>query len=209
MKKIIASAGLIAVGTAGLHAAGYAPGLTQQEASKNWSVAASLQGFYDDNYASANANVIGANGQKLKEGSGGIEFRPSVAYNLPLERTYIGLSYEYGLKYYFDRVGDDIDQSHTFDGVIDHRFSDRYRLRAEDNLVYSQEPQLTTGSVGAGNYATYRSNLDSFRNNPSLKFTAQLTELFSVDLGYQNWFIDYKEGGEVVFGAVGPGDAPL
>lgn len=50
MKKMIASAGWVALGTAALHAA-YVPGLTSMETSKSWSVSASLRGFYDDNYA--------------------------------------------------------------------------------------------------------------------------------------------------------------
>ena len=51
MKKIIASAGLVAVSAAGLQAA--APGLSPMEAAKPWSISATLRGFYDDNYTAA------------------------------------------------------------------------------------------------------------------------------------------------------------
>ena len=64
MKKFIASAGLVTVGAASLHAA-YAPGLTPMETSKPWSLAASLRGFYDDNYQNAPSGP-------LKKGSGEI-----------------------------------------------------------------------------------------------------------------------------------------
>ena len=56
MKKLIASAGLVALGTAGLHAA-YAPGLTEQQTSKPWTVSASLRGFYDDNITTASIST--------------------------------------------------------------------------------------------------------------------------------------------------------
>ena len=49
MKKIIASAGMVAVGATGLHAANYGD-MPREDASKRWSVSAAVRGFYDDNY---------------------------------------------------------------------------------------------------------------------------------------------------------------
>ena len=80
MKKFIASAGIIAVGAAGLHAENVA-GLTPQQTTKPWSVSAALRGFYDDNYATQpNA---------FKQGSTGVELSPTLGWNMPGETTYI------------------------------------------------------------------------------------------------------------------------
>jgi len=49
MNKLIVSASLVTLGATGLQAA-YAPGLSPMETSKPWSVAATVRGFYDDNY---------------------------------------------------------------------------------------------------------------------------------------------------------------
>ena len=76
MKKFIASAGLVAVGATGLHAA-YAPGLSPLETSKPWSISATVRGFYDDNYATAPSSFTG------KKDSYGIELSPSAAINIP------------------------------------------------------------------------------------------------------------------------------
>src|SRR5687767_8237835 len=104
MKRIVASVGLVAVGATGLHAASYAPGLTREETSKPWSVSASLRGFYDDNYITAPSG--------FEEESFGFEISPTVAINLPMDRTYIGASYTYSLKFYADRDDDPTDHQH-------------------------------------------------------------------------------------------------
>ena len=86
MKKIIASAGLIALGTAGLQAA-YVPGLTSMETSKPWSVTASLRGFYDDNYLALPSSFVG------KKDSFGVEIKPTFGLKLPRDQTLIELDY--------------------------------------------------------------------------------------------------------------------
>src|SRR5262245_53364929 len=101
MKKLIASAGLIAIGATGLKAQ-YAPGLSRMETAKPWSISASLRGFYDDNFF--------AQPPPLKEGSFGFEVRPRIAFNFPREQTYIGGAYTYSLKYYEARDDEPTDQ---------------------------------------------------------------------------------------------------
>ena len=124
MKKVIASAGLVAFGVTALQAQ-YAPGLSRIETTKPWSVSASLRGFYDDNYfAQPNA---------FAEESYGFEVRPRIAFNLPREQTYIGGAYTYGLKYYEARDDDPIDQTHEVDLKLDHRFTER--MKGFENAV--------------------------------------------------------------------------
>ena len=90
MKRIIASLGLVAVGTSSLHAA-YAP--DSADTSKMWNLTGTLRGFYDDNY----------NTLSHKQGSVGFQVNPSFSLNLPMQQTEIGLRYSYGLYYYQNR----------------------------------------------------------------------------------------------------------
>lgn len=186
MKKLFVSAGLVAVGATGLHGA-YAPGLTRMQSSRPWSVSASLRGFYDDNYLTA------PSGSSAKRDSFGFEVSPSFALNFPMERTYIGLQYIYSLKYYEDRKTDTTDQSHEFIAKLDHRFSERYKLELADSFVYSQEPEVLESS-GSGTITNpLRTESDVLRNRANIDFTAQLTELLGIALGYQNTWYDYSQ----------------
>src|SRR5207249_7461814 len=102
MKKFIASAGLVAVGSTGLHAA-YAPGLSPLETAKPWSISASVRGFYDDNFAAVNSSFPG------KKDSFGFELSPSASINLPMEQSYLGASYVYTMRYFEGRPNNNFD----------------------------------------------------------------------------------------------------
>jgi opacity protein-like surface antigen len=181
MKKIIASAGLIAISATGLKAQ-YAPGLSRMETSKPWSISASLRGFYDDNYLAVSDDA---------EESFGFEVRPRIAFNLPREQTYIGGAYTYGLKYYEARDDDEFDQTHEVDLKVDHRFSERLKISLNDSFVYAQEPEVIEGS--GGTITTFRTESDVFRNRASVDLRAQATELFGVGFGYENGWYDYQD----------------
>jgi outer membrane scaffolding protein for murein synthesis (MipA/OmpV family) len=191
MKKFIASAGLAAVGATGLQAA-YAPNLTPMETSKPWSIAASVRGFYDDNYNTAPKNAPA--GSPTRQDSFGIEFSPSAAINIPLEQTYLGASYVYSLRYYDDRPENSVDHSHEINLKLDHKFSERYRVRFDDSFAYSQEPEIIQGAGTAA--ATFvRTDSEALRNRARLDFTAQLTELLSVEPGYSMTWYDFLDEG--------------
>jgi len=116
MKKFFVSAGLAALGAAGLQTA-IADGV-DVAAPRNWSVSGTLRGFYDDNY-----NITGT-----AKGSFGIEASPSVSFHLPLQQTDIGLRYTYGAYYYEDRDEAGVnpfDQTHQVDFWLDHAFTER------------------------------------------------------------------------------------
>src|SRR5438105_2311732 len=135
MKKIVASVGLVALGAAGLHSAPI-PGLTE-EGGKNWSVAATLRGFYDDNL-----NTAPSGG---KQDTFGIEISPSVNYGIRLPQTQLTVGYIYSFKYYDHRpLGnvDKFDQQHLFNAALDHSFSERYRLSVRDSFAVGQEPDI-------------------------------------------------------------------
>src|SRR5205807_592111 len=95
MKKIVASVGLVALGASGLQAASPSP--FNSETSKPWSIAATLRGFYDDNFQSLPDGPLPAG---VHRDSFGFEVSPSVIFSWPLEETTITLSYLHSLKYY-------------------------------------------------------------------------------------------------------------
>ena len=135
MKKFFVSVGLAAAGSASLHAA-YAP--DGGDTSKDWSLSATLRGFYDDNYTTAHTG---------KQGSMAFEINPSFSLNVPLQQTEIGIRYNYGLYYYQKRASDGqnpIDQTHQLDLWLDHAFTPRWEARLEDTASVSQDPALTS-----------------------------------------------------------------
>lgn len=183
MNRIVASAGVLMMGMAGMDAANVT-GLTPQQTTKWWSVSASLRGFYDDNVYSTHK----------KEGSPGVEFEPSVSFHLPREQTLITAKYLYRLNYYTERPDENIDQSHEFDLRLNHRFSERYMLNVEDSFVYSNEPEV----VDRGGVQTTfnRSNATGVRNRVPIDFSARLTRQVGVGVGYENNIYDYEEEGD-------------
>jgi hypothetical protein len=183
MKKIIASAGLVAVSAAGLQAA--APGLSPMEASKPWSISATLRGFYDDNYTAVH--------KSLEEDSFGFEIRPAVGLNFPFEQSFIGLGYIYSLRWYEARQDDETDQSHEVTLRADHRFSERFSVDFDDSFIYSQEPTVVDDTGAVTTFA--RTDADAFRNRAAIRFDAQLTELVGLGLGYVNNWYDYDQEG--------------
>lgn len=201
MKKFLTSAGFVALGVSSLQAA-YAPDLTPMEASKPWSVSAALRGFYDDNYTTSPSSV--------EEESFGYELRPSVSLNLPLEQTFIGASYEYSLKYYEDRRSGKYDQSHKFDGRLDHAFSERFKIKVDDSFVISKEPEVL--APGGGAFASpLRTDQDAIRNRGAIQFSAKMTELLALELAYINTFYDYDQEDERIdiFGNIVPSRSGL
>src|SRR5713101_6012180 len=184
MKRLIASAGLVAVGATGLQAA-YAPGLTPMETSKTWSVAASLRGFYDDNYntAPSHPSIRGA------KGSFGAEISPQFALNFPGDQTFVSASYVYVLRYYEARANNNTDHTHQFDAKLDHRFSERYRVVLSESFAYSQEPEVLESN---GTVTTpLRTSADGLRNQVNLDLTGQITELLGFEAAYQSIWYDY------------------
>lgn len=210
MKKILTSAGLAAIGAVSLQAATpldrsyYAPnpGLTSQDRTKMWSVSASLRGFYDDNYFAAPGKYIDAAGNTITPRSSfGFEFSPRAALNAKLEQTFIGLSYQYSLRWYEDRKKNSADHSHQADLDLEHSFSETLKLTAKDSFVISQEPTLLDPSLQTAP-TTRRSNLDNLRNNADITMRADISRLFSTSFGYANTLYDYSQSGAGSYSAL-------
>jgi hypothetical protein len=190
MKKIVVSVGLVALGAAAAHAQ-YAPGLAPQETSKSWALSASLRGFYDDNYLTLPKTVPNPSGPGFTQGARstfGVEVSPSVSFNHSAEDTLISASYVYDLRYYEDQSV--TDQTHQFNAKLDHEFSERYKIQVAESFVVAQEPTVIDPSVVSTPLRTEGNNI---RNTGSLDFTAVLTKLFDVHVGYVNTVYAYQE----------------
>jgi hypothetical protein len=192
MKKIIASAGLVAVSSAGIQAA--AP-VSPMEAAKPWSISATLRAFYDDNNLSLPTSSD-------PEESFGFEARPAVGLNLyPSEQTYFGAAYIYSLRWYEARESNSADHSHDLVLRGDHRFSERYSVDFNNSFVYAQEPDVIDEGQIITDPGGRRTDADAFRNRAAINFDIQLTELLGLGLGYRNGWYDYdQEGGILVLG---------
>jgi len=187
MKRIVASVGLVAVGVSGAYASSL--GLAGVDASKTWSVSATLRGFYDDNY------LYLSRGER---DSYGFEVSPAVRFNLPMEQTYLGLSYLYNGRYYADRddtvLGQDNEpwaHSHQFDLMFNHAFSERYSLDLRDSFVIAQDPEVLAPQ---GNIpVVFRKEGNNMRNQARATFTAQMAPKLGLQLGYNNVWWDYED----------------
>ncbi len=143
MKKLLISAGLVAVGTANIQQA-MADTALGAPTSDIWSAGGTLRGFYDSNYS------ILANG--ANKGSYGIELSPTVSFNDSLQQTDIGVRYTYGLYWYQERqiLGvNPIDQTHQVDLWLDHSFNERWKATVSDTFASGQEPELIAGGIAS------------------------------------------------------------
>jgi len=91
MNKITTSAGLVVLAAASVQAQNLSPAAGSQEATKPWSISATLRGFYDDNYATAP--------DPAKRDSFGFEVSPSASLNLIRDQTALGLNYVYSMRW--------------------------------------------------------------------------------------------------------------
>lgn len=198
MKKIVASVGLVAIGASGIQTAS-AQALGAPDASKPWSVSATLRGFYDDNTATVPNNVTLAPG--THRDSLGFEVSPSAALNWSVDQTTVTLGALYSFVHY-DRIPLNAtghnDNDFTFTGNLTHAFNEQVTARVSDSFVIGQEPDL----LRAGNtFSTFqRVSGNNIRNYGSIGVDAQLTPEIGLSGGYDNAFYDYKDRGASTVG---------
>lgn len=193
MKRVVASAGIFAVGVGGLQGANVT-GLTTKEQTKWWVVSGSVRGFYDDN--SLNAPDAQA------EPSAGFEIHPGISINFPMERTLFSASYDLTLNYYVARPSSKLDQTHVFDTRLNHRFSERYDVNVENSFVYSDEPAVLAPGGGAVDTVVRRGDASGLRNNALIDFGGKVTPIFGWAAGYKNNFRDYQQTGTNSYSAL-------
>src|SRR5215831_3735233 len=153
MKKIVASVGLVAIGVSGMESAS-AQALVGPDATKPWSLSATLRGFYDDNTATLPNDAPVPAG--MHRDSFGFEVSPSAALVWAMQQTTINVGLIYSLKYYENEPPgwtDHIDQTFSFNAGVTHAFSEQLRMRVSDSFVIGQEPDM----LRAGNsFATFQ-----------------------------------------------------
>ncbi len=181
MKKLIASAGIAAVGVAGVQAAPQV-GLGPNQSSKPWSITASLRGFYDDNITTVPDAV--------KEESFGIAVSPSISYNVVREQTTLSLGYTFGLRWYEDREPDSSDEAHTVSAAITHDASPSLSFSLSDTFRVAQEPQVTTGTLIR---VPIRGDQDYVDNEATISATKVLSPAYSLHVSYSNKVIDFDD----------------
>lgn len=182
MKKVIASAGLLALGAAGVHnALGFD---LEAGSAKPWSISGTFRGFYDDNYST---QPDGPN----RKGTFGMQISPAFYLNTSPGQTTINASYVYSLLYFSDRPGNKFDQTHDFELFVNHNFSANYSLSLSDGFVIAQDPQLLSATAAIA--LPLRANGDNIRNSANLTFNAGLTPLFGLLLSYNNVFYDFQQ----------------
>jgi hypothetical protein len=193
MKKIVASVGLVAIGASGIQTA-CAQSLVGGDASKPWSVSATLRGFYDDNASTVPNNVTLPPGEHRD--SFGFEVSPTAALAWSMDQTTITLGALYSFRHY-DRIplnstGHN-DNTFTFNLGLTHAFNEQISARVSDSFAIGQEPDV----LRAGNtFSTFqRVSGNNIRNYGMIGLDAQLTPDIGLSVGYDNAFYDYKDRG--------------
>ncbi len=196
MKRIIACAGIAALGAVSMQAA-YAPGLSPTESSKFWSVSLGLRGFYDSNYNTQPSDA--PVGMSTSRDSFGLDVSPKLSLNHAMESTLLGLDYAYGMRYYADRENHEIDQSHQVNARLDHAFSENYKVDIRDSFVVAQEPDLIDPSNTA---LRMRADGSNFHNDASIMFHGEFTRTLGAEVGYSNNIFDYENTGANSYSAM-------
>ena len=198
MNKVMASAGLLALGVMGVQKS-HAQLIAGAGAEKPWNLSGTLRGFYDDNPNLVPSNPTGgAFSGVSKNGSYGVEIRPSISINLQLEPTTIQASYLFSGRWFESRTPYKWDYYHDFELAVDHRFSDRYSIDFDDSFVDTAEPTLLDKYNSA---VTLRSSNNNIRNNAAVNFHGQATPLFGYVIGYANTFYKFDQTGNGSIGA--------
>jgi hypothetical protein len=129
-----------------------------------------------------------------------VEVAPSIGINIPWERSYLGLTYTYSMKWYEDREDDPVDQSHQVALVMNHSFTETTKLNIKDTFVATQEPEILEPGVVTA--PLRRSNLTNLRNHGDITMDVELSRQFSTSFGYENTFYDYSEDGAGSYSAL-------
>lgn len=153
--------------------------LPVEEKGKPFTITAQVRQEYDDNVYTQDA---------YREESWKTQFIPTFIFNYPMDRTLISARYTFGLTYFWDRPGDDVDFSHELVGRVAHTFTERFDIDVRDRFVYNYEPDLrnpgTTRFVD-GNYII---------NDFSAFSRFQWLPRFGNTLEYNNRIVDYDSG---------------
>ena len=176
------SIGVVALGAAAIQ------NCNAQGDGKAWTISAALRGFYDDN-----VNTSGGSGTAID--TFGFEVSPSLAYELPLDQTYLSLAYTFSYKYYEESpragTGDHDDMTHTIAAKLVHALSESTSVKLRDSFVIGQEPDTLQNGFSAD--SPLRISGDNIRNHGAISLSHQFTPVIGVQVGYKNSLFDYDD----------------
>ncbi|HUK82893.1 MAG TPA: hypothetical protein VLZ12_09720, partial [Verrucomicrobiae bacterium] len=109
------------------------------DVNRSWSTSLTLRGIYDSNW-----NATEVNPQSGFRFGSDLQLRA----NIPLERMFLGLRYDYGVLYPRDPNAGGVDQTHNASVSFIYSFSPRLALSLNETFVYSLEPQLVQTQAG-------------------------------------------------------------
>jgi hypothetical protein len=148
---------------------------------------------YDDNiYTTTDAEkAMGLS----EESTWKIYVEPKIDLHYLTATTYLGLSYQYSLIWYDDRVDDDTDMAH--DAILDvrHHFSPDVEVVLRDLFRRSEEPELAEQIISAGGIRTipYQRNGDYDYNRASAALNVQTGRQLLWNFSYNNLYVDFDE----------------
>jgi hypothetical protein len=199
MKRVLTSAGLLALGASSMYALD--PAMSRQNSGRLFTVAATVRGFYDDNIHTSPDKIVITTGAGVtrekdpREESFGFQVSPSVHLNLPFDQTFISLGYTYTLNWYERREPHETDQSHEFSARLRHQFSPRHQISVDDTFLITSEPTAVQSFGIVRTPVRVRTEGDVYQNVGSIDDTFQLTSLWGLSFGYVNTWVDYEADG--------------
>jgi hypothetical protein len=116
-----------------------------------------------------------------------------------VENTLMSASYIYDMRWYENHSA--TDQSHQFNGRLEHEFSERYKLSLSESFVIAQEPTVIAADQTTAEPLRVEGN--NVRNTGQADFTAGLTKDFDLHLGYGNTIYHYQQTGVQLYGIPG------
>jgi len=107
--------------------------------NRNWAASVTSGGSYDDNFNSTEINR-----------QAGLRYSSDLVLraNIPLERLFMGLTYDYGVQYPRDLYLGGVNESHNVNFSANYTFSPRLTLSLNENYVSSIQPQLVQTQAG-------------------------------------------------------------
>ena len=104
-----------------------------------WNADVSVASGYDDNVFTSTTG---------KKGSFTTSITPRLSATVPMEKTSLSLRYSYAAAYYANRSNNQIDQSHSADLTLSHRFTSRLELSLANSFRFGIEPELVELTTG-------------------------------------------------------------
>ena len=167
MKRIIATAGLAALGASSLQAQ-YTQGLVPADQSKPWWVGLTVRGFYDSNY-------LTQYGGDDKD-SWGISVTPSVGINFNLENTLISASYVFDLRWFEAPESGNSQYSQIANLALSHAFSERVSVDVTERFIAAQEGTIVVDGPIAAPGNNGMTDSDYLRNTVGASVDWSMTE---------------------------------